>query len=249
MTYAHVPPRSAFNNRKLISSDMYPWDAAAWFSPDTKPVGRQMQRGFGVYSLCGSCNSFLGSKYEPSYAAFVRTLWDLQLTKSSRLLLPFRIRPLCLIKAIIGMFVTINANAPVFRKRVGNFLFDTQSTALPPEYRVFIFSATGKRFRAQDVCAQIGKHSTSVFSEIATYPMGLVLSLDGSVPDDRLLEITQFRSARYEYEGTDYLRMPHFRLDSPMSLDFRSWEEIEQRGPELDVRGTAKKADTPLDNV
>ncbi len=67
LTFEHIPPRSAGNDRRARSSPSLPlltsnqplqFPDAGWTSP---------QRGVGGYVLCKPCNNLLGTRYIPEY--------------------------------------------------------------------------------------------------------------------------------------------------------------------------------------
>ena len=69
LTYEHIPPRSAFNNKpaqlysgqNLISSnERMPWDVEG-----LNYISRQ--KGAGTWSLCASCNNLTGTWYGDTY--------------------------------------------------------------------------------------------------------------------------------------------------------------------------------------
>jgi 5-methylcytosine-specific restriction endonuclease McrA len=68
LTFEHVPPASAFNDRRISSPDI----RAALALDDLDLLDslprRQSQRGQGGYTLCGHCNSTTGSWYVPEYS-------------------------------------------------------------------------------------------------------------------------------------------------------------------------------------
>src|SRR3712207_733867 len=62
LTFEHVPPQKAFNNKPVI---VLPFDASH-LGPDPLAhgaKGRVQQRGLGDYTLCARCNSVTGSWY------------------------------------------------------------------------------------------------------------------------------------------------------------------------------------------
>ena len=76
LTFEHVPPKSAFNNRsvKLITGhelfkeeyeNRLPWE-------DEGLYGKIQQKGRGGDYLCQECNNNVGSWYVPGYLKFIQ---------------------------------------------------------------------------------------------------------------------------------------------------------------------------------
>jgi hypothetical protein len=238
LTVEHVPPKSAFNKGSLIALDAAPWEEAAYVPAGKQAKGKTIQGGRRFKTLCAECNNFLGREYARSYAEWVYQIAELELSEHGRFILPFRLRPLRIVKAIVAMFLSVNAGAaPKFCDAVRQFLLLPRIGALPPEYRVFVYACSGKYLRMAPVHAMVtlGK-VPKVYSEIACRPLGCVLSLDGQIPDPRMIEITEFKLDNLESHRTIFLQMPHFRLDSPIPLDFRSWDELERTRRENEQR-------------
>jgi hypothetical protein len=140
--------------------------------------GREQQRGAGAYTLCESCNSNTGHWYGSAYIEFAKqgmeylqSVWSAGSFYAS-----FRIKPLCVVKQVICMFMS--ANGPKFqsaqRELVG-FVLSPETRHLPDHVRVFAFYSIGDRSRSAGVSGLIkGTGSASstgyVFSEI-TFPL------------------------------------------------------------------------------
>lgn len=230
LTEEHVPPKCAFNKGRLIQLGAAPWEAGAYVAPGQQVRGRQIQGGQRFATLCGRCNNQLGRDYAWAYGDWAVQIAELRLPTHGQFALPFKIHPLRVLKAILAMFVSVNgAAAPLLCERVRQFLIFPRVGALPPDLRVFVYACSGGYLRTAPAHAIIRSGGGAfIYSEVACMPLGCVLSLDGRQPDPRLLEITDFRLERLESERTVFLQMPHFRLDSPIPLDFRSWAELER---------------------
>ena len=64
LTFEHVPPRAAFNNRPVIPMSH---DQAFNLRPEESPKGPIQQRGMGGYTLCSNCNNRTGHWYGSSF--------------------------------------------------------------------------------------------------------------------------------------------------------------------------------------
>jgi hypothetical protein len=101
---------------------------------------RQEQRGTGFYSLCGSCNSYLGRNYVPAFR-------DFYIAETSQILRQpcdprhtgvcietDKLEPIAFIKQVISNFCSINP--PGSMSDCKDFLLDRKSNALPNRYRL-----------------------------------------------------------------------------------------------------------------
>ena len=75
LSYEHVPPRSAFNDRKVLlaSVDAY-WNHGP--GQGRAPRGRQLQAGYGAHTLCERCNRTTGKWYVSYFADWCRQGMD-----------------------------------------------------------------------------------------------------------------------------------------------------------------------------
>src|SRR5215467_7970637 len=71
LTFEHVPPRAAFNDRRIFEAHIQSLLEGKW-APGGDIQGRYAQLGAGRYSLCGKCNNDTGGWYGPSYVDFAR---------------------------------------------------------------------------------------------------------------------------------------------------------------------------------
>jgi hypothetical protein len=106
LSFEHVRPRAAFNDRRIFEADMPKLMGAGGNLFKKELDGAWAQRGAGKFSLCESCNSNTGSWYGPAYVE-----WALQaarLTAASRSTLsmayPYTIFPLRVVKQVVTMF-------------------------------------------------------------------------------------------------------------------------------------------------
>lgn len=79
LSYEHVPPEAAFNGRKVFRASVEDyWQRGG---PEGRSVpGKQLQRGYGDYTLCGECNNKTGRWYAPDFIDWCRQgmrFWDL----------------------------------------------------------------------------------------------------------------------------------------------------------------------------
>lgn len=99
LTWDHVPPQGCLNSHNIEI-----------FSFFEKLAGRGEERkisfsqnGLKYRTICGECNSFLGSKYDDELNKLVKTL--LQFVNSKLIIPPtirLRVKPLPIIKSVVG---------------------------------------------------------------------------------------------------------------------------------------------------
>jgi hypothetical protein len=72
LTFEHVPPRAAYNDRRVFEAKMENLLGGEWIPGTAVTNGRYLQRGAGRYSLCGKCNNDTGAWYGTPYVDFAR---------------------------------------------------------------------------------------------------------------------------------------------------------------------------------
>ena len=72
LTFEHVPPRAAFNDRRVFEAKLDSLLGGQWKPGTPITKGRYVQRGVGRHSLCGKCNNDTGTGYGQAYVDFAR---------------------------------------------------------------------------------------------------------------------------------------------------------------------------------
>ena len=237
LSFEHVPPKAAFNDRPVVRSAMEDF-LAAGDSPealDEITGGVKEQRGLGAYTLCRKCNNDTGAWYGNAYVQWayqgLRIANYAQTAPS--LVHTFNIFPLRIIKMIICMFFSANhdewSNAwPELVK----FVLNKDQKHINPKIRVYAYFTLSPRSRQS---ALVGSFSTgaggafSFFSEISFPPWGYVLTVDSAPPDKRLVDISEF--ARYSYNDWKpiNLRFSLLPIYSRFPGDFRTRDEVHEQ--------------------
>lgn len=137
LTFEHVPPRAAFNNRPVIHLTH---DDAFKLRPEQVPKGPIQQRGMGSYSLCAPCNNKTGQWYGSSFVDWCyEGLNILQRTGGRPTLYHVSYSyPLRIIKQISAMFFTVCS--PTFAQKTRS-LFASCSIVRQLDYRQNIVSS------------------------------------------------------------------------------------------------------------
>ncbi|OJT16413.1 hypothetical protein BO221_50395 [Archangium sp. Cb G35] len=227
LTFEHVPPRAAFNNRPIVLST---FEALMGLDLEAPIKGRTQQRGSGDFTLCQPCNNQTGLWYGNAFVHWTYQGMRILLAAKGepRLVYPIHAMPLKVLKQVVTMFMSVNA--PSFQAghpELVRFVLNRQARYLPPKYRFFVYFNLSARFRHLGLSGIIrfGGEDVSL-SEISFAPFGYVMTIDSPPPDERLCEITHF--ARYgAQEFTDVnLAIQALPIVTPMVGDYRSVKEV-----------------------
>lgn len=243
LSFEHVPPKAAFNNRRLVRIG---FEEAMAVGPYDHAKGPIEQRGAGAYTLCEPCNNTTGRWYAPAFAD-----WCVQgatvLIKTDfnpRIFTIQYIFPLRIIKQIVAMFLSVNHDgfAPSNPELV-EFVLNRDKMYLPPKYRFFVYfnrgAATDKmRYLGFTAKMHFYTHERWLLSEISFPPFGYVFTIDSEPPDRRLFEITHF--SRYRYNDFKVQEMEPVVLDTPtvVPADYRTPQEVVKEAAQQDEEGT-----------
>lgn len=228
LSFEHVPPKSAFNARKVYVQRGQELVTAV----DLETVRRvQFQSGVGANTLCESCNNNTGAWYGRPFADFARqAVSAIRIATGARSTLCYEVRPLCVSKQVVCMFFSING--PGFREdhpELERFVLDKHAVGLPPRYQVYAYLNPTSHGRSCGVTAaiDIAAGTARYVSEISLCPLGIVLSIDSFPPKERLADITFMASHQYEDRLHVELSLPLLSAYSPFPLDFRDRETLE----------------------
>ena len=236
LSFEHVPPRAAFNNRPVGDPDIQKLIGSA--DPDVMENvrGRKSQRGAGKYTLCPKCNNTTGHWYGPAYVDWaIQGLASLRISGGSPTLWVFHIYPLRVLKQIIAMF--LSANAPNFgdaHPSLVRFVLNRDANSLDPAIHVFAFYTLSNRSRQSGVTGLLSfsddglSTQAKFFSEITFPPFGYVLTINSPPPDGALFDISFFGGHRYNDYQDVQLRLPAKHIYSWLPGDYRSRQEIRE---------------------
>lgn len=233
LTFEHVPPRSAFNDRPVLLAN---FEAMIDSVPGEKPGQyRIQQQGAGNYTLCARCNNNTGAWYTKSYTWWCYQAMDLLLkTKgaATSLAYPYHISPLAVIKQVMAMFCSVNGPGLTERySELRQFLLSKDRMYLNPTFAVYAYlNCEGRARRQTGISSTLTlgvPNRIRVLSEISSPPFGYVLALEGGPPDQRLTDISFF--ARYAYQDfrSVYLSLPVLATHLWLPGDYRTLQQIE----------------------
>lgn len=245
LTFEHIPPRKAFNwtPEKTVSGDQLincvadesrkPWDFSGLkYNND--------QRGSGAYTLCPSCNNLTGTWYGDDYVTFAKIFHHVMEkenpTAGQTVYVKLKIKPLHVIKQIASMFCSVNnfdgSNTKIQDLR--NFVLSKSSNDFPKgKFRIgmYLFAGGMRRRCPYTVRCLSGPNGVvlEAVSEIATYPVGLILYFDP--PEDLEMpctDITCFSDFNFGEDCLIEMQIPVYECNIMFPGDFRTKAEIDQ---------------------
>lgn len=227
LSFEHVPPRAAFNNRPLRVLRGLEIHAAE----HDPHHGRVQQRGSGAFTLCGRCNNDTGGWYGAAYADWACHGFAFlpHAARAPSLYLTYRIFPLRVLKQVICMFFSVNT--PEFRQShpyLEKFVMNRRLTGLPPQVQIFCFLTPGPKSRQVGVAGSTNLETgaVTVLSEVTFPPHGYVLCLGSRPPDERLFDITAFATSSFDERREVHLRLPILPVNTAFPGDYRSVDEV-----------------------
>jgi hypothetical protein len=231
LSFEHVPPRAAFNDRRLVEAGIEELIKKEKISDLDKISGKPLQRGAGGYTLCEKCNSLTGAWYGPAFVDWTYQVAQIVLSAKGEpsLYYPYRLFPLRVIKQIVCMFFSTNGDK--FREAqqsLVRFVLNKDSKYMEPHIRIYCFYSPSARSRHSGVAGvlNLNTHTQKIMSEIVFPPMGYVMSFNHLRPDERLFDITFFSEFSYNDYKEFGLRLPTLPVYTYFPGDYRSREEV-----------------------
>jgi hypothetical protein len=245
LSYEHVPPRAAFNDRPIV---LHKIENILNHNP-REPLprgGTIQQRGAGGYTLCGRCNNKTGRWYGSRFAAWCQQGMETMARTNGRPSLVYLhyLLPLAIIKQVATMFFSVNG--PQFREKNAElqaFVLDRDRMYLSPRYRFFVYylGAGGGRSAGVSGKMDLERGDISVLSEISFPPFGYVLTFDGGPPHPDMFEISHFARYGYQEFAVTEVRLPVLETHLALPGDYRSLDEIDRDAAQnLADRGRAQ---------
>jgi hypothetical protein len=207
LSFEHVPPRSAFNDRPALRKrikDLYEGDL-----DDTR--GEISQRGAGGYTLCESCNNRTGAWYGNAFVEWAyQCAHILYHTRGkASLYYQYHIFPLRVIKQILCMFFSINGSEfRVANEHLVALVLNRKLNGFEPQIGIYAYFNASGRSRNTGVAASANFNTGKVriLSEIAFPPMGYIMTFGSEPPNDKLVDISFM--AKYHYNDWKSLSLP-----------------------------------------
>ncbi|WP_298372877.1 hypothetical protein [uncultured Bradyrhizobium sp.] len=233
LSFEHIPPEAAFNDQKVLLSDIEKVLAGDMLEHLDNPKGRTQQRGAGAYTLCEQCNSKTGGWYGKPYVAFARQLFPYCWMPPDRVgIIPCTIKPLNVYKQILVMFCSASPPAVTQKNpELVRYLLNPESRDSGQEriYLGLYDLRNSKATRQSGLTGRINGHGIQLFSEISFPPFNLVCSTSGDNPDPGLTEITWFKEFAYGESADISLTLRNLAVNSVFPADYRSVDEIKRQ--------------------
>ncbi len=230
LSFEHVPPRAAFNDRPVIRVNL---EIALSLGPDELLTGQVQQRGMGDHTLCIPCNNNTGSWYGGNFVDWCYQGMEILRRSGGNPSLFYLnyLFPLRILKQIITMFFSVNIDG--FQDKnpeLVRFVLNKETRYLSPGYRFFVYYNVEGRHRSVGIVAGLrldGRgDGPAVFSEITSPPFGYVMALDNRPPDDRLYEISRFADYGYNEFRVEEIRLPVLPTHTGVPGDYRSKDQV-----------------------
>lgn len=231
LTFEHVPPRAAFNDRPVVNVPFEKILSADDLDNLSELRGPQSQRGAGAYTLCSTCNNDTGAWYGNAFVDW--TYQGLYLSDHAKVAPSlhhiFRIFPLRVIKQIACMF--FSANHPGFNRaqeELVRFVLNREHKYISPKVKFYTHFNLSDRSRQSGISSLLSRENSEhkMFSEISFPPFGYVMSLDSAPPDDRLIDISAFANYGYNQWTDIALNIPILPVYTPFPGDYRSRDSV-----------------------
>ncbi len=232
LSFEHVPPRAAFNDRQVLLVDTQHWLANLESGESDTRLKRQ-PKGAGAFTLCRRCNADTGAWYGRRYAqwAYQGMTNLLAAPAGSSLALPYHVFPQPVFKQALCMFAsacgpTLCGKNPALIR----YILNRDATDYPGPFRLYCYLMSPESTRARQLgmsgVLNLGG-ANHLLSEIAFPPFGYVLSEDATPIDSRLVDITEFFRHRYNEFRTLHLRLPVLEINSVYPGDYRTVGEMD----------------------
>jgi len=235
LSFEHVPPRAAFNDKRIFEADIDALLQGKW-SPDERiEQGKYKQRGAGRYSLCGGCNNITGKWYGEGYVQVAKQAMILLHASKGTMSLayPYMMYPLRFLKQIAVMF--FSACGPGFQAQnqdLVRFVLNRDEQQLPPRYQflAYLHHPTASTCIRQSGLTVVmntdGKQC--LFAEIAFPPFGLIMSIDRPPIHQDLCNITRLSQYKFKTWDIVYLKLPVFPVTTWLPGDFRTADQVKR---------------------
>lgn len=228
LTFEHVPPKKAFNNRPTIELNLL---ETLRLGPDAPIRGRTQQGGTGSNTLCERCNNDTGSWYAPALIDWCYRGMEIVERSGGRpeLIHIYQCYPLRILKQILTMFCSVSG--PTFAQShpwLPRYLLNRESRTIDERFRFFVYYNLSSKLRYAGISGQVNLETgrISVLSEITFPPFGYVLTIDSDPPDARLVEITFFRQFSFNELARLEVRLPVLPIHLAYPGDYRTRAEI-----------------------
>lgn len=234
LSFEHVPPQKAFNQDTVLLAEIKRLLGDDWWSEVKKPSGEEQKRGAGNFTLCGRCNNETGHLYASEYVRLVRAAMPAMFAAAAGDVVgvPAKIRPLRILKQILVMFCS--ACGPHFIEQhagLTRYLLNADSRDLPLDLQVYLalYDRHSMASRQAGMTVRLDTAGNVVrYAEISFPPFIMVLTVDSSSPDGRLMNVTWFNRYAYNERWHSSLPLDCMQTNSFVPGSYATRTEIEK---------------------
>ena len=225
LTFEHIQPESCGNNKRVFRFSLDDVIKNKIYMKNGKLRGvKIIQQGFGLRSICKSCNNYAGLHYINAYKLFYEQGLKIYKNNSSLIvnLSCSNIYPLKIIKEILMMFVSVNVNNTLGRN-FENYLLNKDNQEFPKGYNIYAYFTEDIYSFALFSEAQRyinGEIAISCYSLVSFKPFGFILTYN-SLPSPKFNNICNIRAfTKYKYDEQESLKLPLRVINNPDPFNF-----------------------------
>lgn len=245
MTYEHVPPERAFNDRPRLFQSLQ--------DKLRKRNYTKYRKGIGLYSLCEQCNNTTGGNYGGAFVEWAKQglEWLELIAENDIETFTFTIQPLNVLKQVCTMAIASMSIVSLKKHEdLRRFVFNKDSQYMPYNYGIYVYLAENEkpRFASDIVTSTFSSNSvTMVYLEIAIPPFGycVVSQRSGISPEKirqhRLYPIEWFWGYALNETATVELRLPKLPVNTVFPLDYRTETQVVQEMIDQEIRSQIEK--------
>jgi hypothetical protein len=223
LSFEHVPPQSAFNNKPIfIQHHEHLFDTTSFL------YGKKLRsnKGFGGYTLCETCNNNTGKWYAKDFGDFVHQgMAVIQSLKVPQYAITgeYHIKPLNVLKQILTMFMSADKLGHLkSQKELVHFILDKEKTQLPENFKVFLYSTMSsfKRLIGHSVVYD-PKLGIQKWCEINFQPYGYLLAEESGPAHEHMCDISDFGKYGYDQKVSVAITTAYLGVATPFIGDYR----------------------------
>lgn len=194
LSFEHLPPKSIGNNVPVFIHN------EKTFDPNSEYYKRRIKqnKGFGFYSLCETCNNFLGGTYVNDFTCFIELLKKVRNNPGKTVIK--KVKPLNIIKQIYAICISINYKNG-FHKELSKLVLK-KNLKPKKKYKIFVTYTNRKIYRTEGFSVEF--NGSTLITNLAKLEFdGIcinVIDTDDSKLNTKGLDITNFQEFEFDEE-------------------------------------------------
>lgn len=217
LSFEHVPPQSAFNNRPVfIQTHKHLTDQNSYV------YGKKMRsnRGMGGFTLCETCNNNTGDWYARDFADFAHQGMEIIKgleTPQYSIKGVYTIKPLNVIKQVLTMFMSVDKSGHLrTQKDLVEFILDKEAIGIPDKYKLYLYSTLSSKKRMMGFSVVYDpKLGIQKWSEINFQPFGYMLTEESEAAHKDMCDISNFGRKKYNEKVSIEITTAYLHIESP----------------------------------